>query len=80
MDILLARNEIQEKPKKISLTKIKQQLKDSTGKIYYFDRDNSHKNMMALVESLETSGYNVNFREIKYGLGDEEYMYELHAL
>ena len=36
--------------------------------------------MMALVESLETSGYNVNFREIKYGLGDEEYMYELHAL
>ncbi|MFZ9659940.1 MAG: HP0268 family nuclease [Arcobacteraceae bacterium] len=80
MDILLARNEIQEKPKKISLTKIKEELKDSTGKIYYFDRDNSHKNMMALVESLETSGYNVNFREIKYGLGDEEYMYELHAL
>ena len=35
---------------------------------------------MALVESLEALGYNVSFREIKYGLGDDEYMYELHAL
>ena len=80
MDILLARNEIHEKPKKISLAKIKDELKETTGKIYYFDRENSHKNMMALVESLEALGYNVNFREIKYGLADEEYMYELHAL
>lgn len=80
MDILLARADIQEKPKKISLTKIKDELKETTGKIYYFDRENSHKNMMALVDSLETCGYNINFREIKYGLGDEEYMYELHAL
>jgi hypothetical protein len=80
MDILLSRNEIHEKPKKISLAKIKEELKETTGKIYYFDRDNSHKNMMALVESLESAGYNVSFREIKYGLGDDEYMYELHAL
>ena len=36
--------------------------------------------MMALVDALEGDGYNVYFREIKYGLADDEYMYEVHAL
>jgi hypothetical protein len=80
MDILIARNELNEKPKKLSLTKIKDELKEAGEKIYYFDKENSHKNMMGLVESLENAGYNVYFREVKYGLGDDEYMYELHAL
>ena len=80
MDILIAREAIDEKPKKISLTKIKEELKDSGEKIYYFDKDNSHKNMMGLVDSLEGAGYNAYFREVKYGLGDDEYMYELHAV
>ena len=35
---------------------------------------------MALVDALEKDGYNVYFREVKYGLADEEYMYEVHAL
>jgi hypothetical protein len=80
MDILIARNELNEKPKKLSLTKIKDELKEAGEKIYYFDKENSHKNMMSLVDSLEGAGYNVYFREVKYGLGDDEYMYELHAL
>lgn len=80
MDILIARNELNEKPKKLSLTKIKDELKEIGEKIYYFDKENSHKNMMSLVDSLEGAGYNVYFREVKYGLSDDEYMYELHAL
>jgi hypothetical protein len=80
MDILIARDAITDKPKKISLTKIKEELKNNSGKIYYFDKDNSHKNMMGLVDSLENAGFNVYFREVKYGLGDDEYMYELHAV
>jgi hypothetical protein len=36
--------------------------------------------MMALVDTLEGEGYNVYFREVRYGLADEEYMYEVHAL
>ena len=80
MDILIARDSIDEKPKKISLTKIKEELKEVGEKISYFDKDNSHKNMMGLVESLEGAGYNAYFREVKYGLADDEYMYELHAV
>ncbi len=80
MELLFARNELNDKPKKVQLEKIKEDLAKVKDKIFYFDRDNSHKDMMALVDSLEEEGYNVYFREIKYGLADEEYMYEVHAL
>ena len=80
MELLFARNELNEKPKKVQLDKIKEELKKDNQKIFYFDRDNSHKDMMALVDALESEGFNVYFREIKYGLADEEYMYEVHAL
>ena len=36
--------------------------------------------MMALVSALEKNGLNVYFREVRYGLADDEYMYEVHAL
>ena len=66
--------------KKVQLEKIKDELKKEGQKIFYFDRDNSHKDMMALVEALEKEGFNIYFREIKFGLADDEYMYEVHAL
>ena len=80
MELLLARNELNEKPKKIKLTKIKEELKELGQKIFYFDKDNSHKDMMSLVDALEDKDFNVYFREVKYGLADDEYMYEVHAL
>ena len=80
MELLFARNELNEKPKKVQLDKIKEDLKKDGQKIFYFDRDNSHKDMMALVGALEKDGFNVYFREIKFGLADDEYMYEVHAL
>ena len=80
MELLIARNELNEKPKKVQLEKIKDELKKEAQKIFYFDKDNSHKDMMALVEALEKEGFNIYFREIKFGLADDEYMYEVHAL
>ncbi len=80
MDILIARKELADKPKKVTLAKLKEEVKNTENKIYYFDRDNSHKNMMSLVDSFEGDGYNVYFREVKYGLSDEEYMYEVHIM
>jgi hypothetical protein len=80
MDILLARQELSDKPKKVKLEKLKTELTEAGEKIFYFDRENSHKNMMSLVDSFEGDGYNVYFREVKYGLSDEEYMYEVHVM
>ena len=81
MELLIAREELSKKPKKMQLDKIKEELnKSSNAELLYFDRDNSHKDMMALVDALEDDDYNVYFREVKYGLADDEYMYEVHAL
>lgn len=80
MELLLARTELDEKPKKIKVEKMKEELSEIGEKIFYFDRDNSHKDMMSLVDSFEEEGYNVYFREIKYGLADDEYMYEVHMV
>ncbi|QOG12673.1 HP0268 family nuclease [Arcobacter sp. FWKO B] len=76
MEILLARTELSEKPKKVKLEK----LKEGGDKIFYFDKDNSHKDMMAVVESFENDGYNAYFREVKFGLADDEFIYELHII
>jgi hypothetical protein len=81
MELLIAREELTQKPKKMQLDKVKEVLKKgSNAELLYFDRDNSHKDMMALVDALEDDDYNVYFREVKYGLADDEYMYEVHAL
>ena len=53
MELLFARNELNEKPKKVQLDKIKEDLSKDGQKIFYFDRDNSHKDMMSLVDALE---------------------------
>ena len=80
MNILLARKELDQKPKKISFDKLVEILSQKGEEIFYFDRENSHKDMMAIVDKFEDTGYSVHFREVKYGLADEEYIYELHVL
>ncbi len=80
MEVLLARKELNEKPKKVQVSKLIDELKESGEKIFYFDKENSHKDMMALVDAFEAEEFNVYFREIRYGLADDEYMYEVHSL
>ena len=80
MDILLAREELKAKPKKVKFEKLLEILVKKEEEIFYFDRENSHKDMMAIVDKFEEAGYAVHFREVKYGLSDEEYMYEVHSL
>ena len=80
MDIKLARNEINGNPKTITLEKVTEIIDKDGQKIFYFDKENSHKDLVALVEYFETKGFSVYLREIKYGLGEGDYMYEVHIL
>jgi hypothetical protein len=80
MDILLARTKINKKPKTISVNKLKEELSLCNDKLFYFDRDNSHKDMMSLIDTFENDNFTVHFREIKFGLEEDAYMYELHIL
>ncbi len=80
MELKLARKELGAKPKIIKLEKIEETIKKDGQKIFYFDKENSHKDLVALVEFFEDKDMSVYLREVKYGLGDDDYMYEIHIL
>ncbi len=80
MNIKIARKELESKPQEVEFDKLLQEAKESGQKIYYLDKDNSHKDMMDVVDKFENSGFNVYFREVKYGLDENDYMYEVHVV
>ncbi len=80
MELKLAREDLKAKPKTITLEKIEEAVAKSGDKIFYFDRENSHKSLVELVEYFEEKGYSVYFREVRYGLDENDYIYEVHIL
>jgi len=47
---------------------------------FYFHKETSYKDLKDLIDKLEAEGYSVYFREVKYGLDEGSYMYELHVI
>ena len=80
MELKLARSELKSKPKSIKLEKIEEEVEKEGEKIFYFDRENAHKDLVELVDYFENRGFSVYFREVKYGLDDNDYLYEVHIL
>lgn len=80
MELKTARSNTNKKPKKIELKKIEDMVKKEGSVILYFDRENSHKDLLELQEHFESEGKSVYLREVRYGLADNEYMYEVHIL
>jgi len=80
MELKLARVEIDAKPKKIDLAKIEQSVEKQDSIIFYFDKDNSHKDLLELQDYFEAKGKSFYMNEVKYGLGDNEYMYQVHII
>ena len=78
MKLKLARASITAKPKVIEFNKIEEDLEKKS--IFYFDKDNSHKELKALIEHFEAKDYSVYMREVKFGLNDDEYIYEVHIV
>jgi len=60
MKLKLARTTLKAKPKTIELSKIEEQLSDKS--IFYFDKDNTHKDIMALIEYFDEKEYSVYMR------------------
>lgn len=80
MELKFARTELDAKPKKVDLKKITEMVEKNASLILYFDRENSHKDLLALQEHFENEGKSFNMREVKFGLSANEYMYEVHIL
>ncbi|MBN2825953.1 MAG: hypothetical protein JXQ76_11550 [Campylobacterales bacterium] len=78
MELKLARKTQKAKPKTITVEKIEEELEQNS--ILYFDKDNSHKELKEMLEYYENKGYSVYMREVKYGLDEGEYIYEVHIV
>ena len=78
MKLKLARTTLKAKPRVVELKKIEEELPKKS--IFYFDKDNSHKELKSLIEYFEEKGFSVYMREVKYGLDDNEYIYEVHII
>lgn len=80
MELKLARTELDTKPKKVDLKKITEMVEKTNSSILYFDRENSHKDLLSLQDHFESTGKSFYMREVKFGLSASEYMYEVHIL
>jgi len=80
MELKFARTELEGKPKKVDLKKITEMVEKNNSLILYFDRENSHKDLLALQDHFEGEGKSFYMREVKFGLSASEYMYEVHIL
>ena len=80
MDLKLVRTDLNAKPKKIDLEKIEAATQKKESVIFYFDRDNSHKDLLALQDHFEAQGKSFYMSEVKYGLADNDYMYQVHIM
>ncbi len=78
MKLKLARPSVSAKPKMIELSKIEEDLEKKS--IFYFDKENSHKDMKALMEYFEDKEFSVYMREVKFGLNEDEFIYEIHIV
>jgi hypothetical protein len=80
MELKLARTGLNEKPKSVQLEKIEEAIEKEGGQIFYFDKENSHKDLVKFVEYFEEKNFSVYLRQVKYGLNEQDYMYEVHIL
>ena len=78
MELKLAKITPTSKLKKVTIEQIEGKLDNE--RFFYFDRENEHKDLNALIEHFEGKGYSVYMKEAKYGLGELDYIYEIHIL
>ena len=80
MDLKFARTDIDAKPKKVDVSKMEASVEKDESVIFYFDKDNSHKDLLELQDHFEAQGKSFYMSEVKYGLSDGEYMYQVHII
>ncbi len=80
MKLKLAKITESDEVQSLTLGEIAEIVENEGQKIFYFDHDNSHKNLVSLVEHFEEKGLSVYLKEVKFGLDENDYMYEVHIL
>jgi predicted PilT family ATPase len=79
MQLYIARESANGQPRKqVTPQEIEESLKDTT--FFYLDRENEQKDLNELTDYFEDRGFSVHLREVKYALGELDYIYELHIV
>ena len=65
MDLKFARTETDQQANNVDLATIEESVEKEDSIIFYFDKDNSHKDLVELVEHFEAKDISIYFREVK---------------
>ena len=80
MKLKLAKQHMDDESSSVTLKDIESLLKEKESLILYFDQENAHKDLIAMKEKFEEKDYGVYLKEVKYGLDESDYIYEVHIL
>jgi ABC-type Zn uptake system ZnuABC Zn-binding protein ZnuA len=81
MEFKLAREDLESEPIVITIEEIEERASSEGEAIVYFDRSNSQKALNQLVKHFDKKfERSVYVREVRYGLDENDYLYEVHIL
>ncbi len=80
MEFKLAKADLHLESKTANISEIEALLKVDRENIFYFEKENSEKNLTKLEKHFKDRGYSTYMREIKFGLDDNDKIYELHII
>lgn len=80
MTLKLAKKELDDKQEVISFDEIQKQAEENGSATFYIDKDNSLKDIQKLKAALEKNSNSVYLNEIRYGLDNDSFLYELHII
>lgn len=78
MELKLAKKDINDKQKTISLEEMQSIVESRGNATFYLDKDNSIKDIQKMRSSLEKNAKVVHWNEIRYG--QDGFLYELHII
>jgi len=80
MQLKFAREDLTKEPKVVDVDKLLVEIEEKKPVIYYLDKTNNPKDIVAFAEKVEKTKSNIYLREVKYSLDEDDYMYEVHIL
>ncbi|PAF41145.1 HP0268 family nuclease [Helicobacter sp. 11S03491-1] len=80
MELILAKTKLEDKTQKITLEKLAEKLNPEYNHMIYFDKSNNHKDLLKVVSFFQNKGKSAYLSEVKFGLDEKDYIYELHII
>jgi len=80
MEYKLVQVDVDSEAKTVTLEEVEKLAKTEKANIIYFDRSNTEKSLKLLAKYFDKQDKNVYIREVKFGLDENDYLYEVHIL